>query len=110
VGSAYTFVCGEVGYMVGQTKTFNAGYVLDAIRKCNGTVRITSNEQVGGPWKFGEEIVMPMRRNLDRPAIAPSLEPIVTDEPRKVIPLRGWAALALKSSYQDHGSYFNPAA
>jgi len=110
VGSAYTFVCGEVGYMVGQTKTFNAGYVLDAIRKCNGTVRITSNEQVGGPWKFGEEIVMPMRGNLDRPAIAPSLEPIVTDEPRKIIPLRGWAAVTRREQIEDHGSYFNPAA
>jgi len=92
VGSAYTFVSGETGYMIDKTITFNVGYVLDAIRKCNGTVRITSNDQDRAPWKFGEEIVMPMTENLDRPDCAPKEQEAVKELPRieQVLPVEAW--------------------
>jgi len=92
VGNAYTFVPGETGWMEGKTITFNVGYVLDAIRKCNGTVRITSNKQVGGPWKFGEQIVMPMTENLDRPDCVPKEQEAVKELPRieQVLPVEAW--------------------
>lgn len=96
IGTAFTWINADVqDELVGKTALFNVGYMMEAVKKCNGTVRIVSNLAPKAVWQFGPEFIMPMvadHNDVTRPDIAPPIEEPIRqlEEPVKALPVDNW--------------------
>jgi hypothetical protein len=89
MGAGFTTIGGKVDpELVGTKMVFNVEYLLTAARKCNGSVKIVSNQHERSPWGFGPEDIMPFANDgngyhdrIERPSMAPPIEDVAKSKP-----------------------------